>query len=126
MDSSGQDLVVHYIALALSNGCVFFGWMTIMAIGIFGVRRWRAAVLARAQPDEVDTLGGLRWPIYLMSLVIGPAGLVLGLVFLRKPTTARVGANCVYLAFAYFTFCVVAANTAMISAGLLRPEWFVQ
>jgi hypothetical protein len=34
--------------------------------------------------------------------------------------------GCFYLMFAYLTFCVVVANAVVISAGLLRPEWFVR
>jgi hypothetical protein len=125
MASSGQDLIVHFVAVGIADSCVFFGWLAMMTIGVFAVRHWRASVLARSLGDEEDNLGALRWVVYGCSLVFWPAALVMGLVFLRKPATARVGATCFYLLFAYVSFCVVLAIALVTTAAVLWPELFI-
>ena len=125
MGPSGQDLVVHFVAVGIAGGWVLFGWLVMMAVGIFAVRRWRDGVVARGFADEEDNLGALRWVVYGCALVFWPAALVMGLVFLRKPATARVGATCFYLMFVYVTFCVIAAIALVTTAAVLWPEWFL-
>ncbi len=119
------DLIVHFVAVIIADGCVGFGWLASLLLSVYLIRGWRDRVLARGMPGEEDDLGALKWLAYGGSLVFWPAGLILGLVFLRKPATAPVGANCLYLMLAYFTFAVVLAIALVTGAAILAPEWFV-
>lgn len=120
-----QDLIVHIVAVVIADGCVGFGWLAILLVCVYLVRKWRDSVLARGMPGEEDNLGGLRWLVYAGSLLFWPAGLILGLVFLRKPATAPIGATCFYLVLAYATFSVVLAIALVTGAAIVAPEWFM-
>ncbi len=120
-----QDLIVHFVAVVIADGCVGFGWLAILLVCVYVIRKWRDGVLARGMPGEEDDLGALKWLVYAGSLLFWPAGLILGLVFLRKPATAPIGAMCLYLVLAYVTFAVVVAITGVTVAAVLAPEWFI-
>ena len=123
MSGSSPDLIVHFVAVGIANACVGIGWLVVLVLAVFGIRRWRDAVLARGTGEE-EQLGGLKWLAYVLAITFWPAAVVLGLLFLRKRATARAGAVCFYLLLAYISFCVVVAIALVTGAAVLYPEWF--
>ena len=122
MDS---DMIVHFVAVFIADGCVGFGWLACLLVTVYLIRKWRDSVLARGMPGDEDDLGALKWLVYAGSFLFWPAGLILGFVFLRKPATAPIGAVCFYLVLAYITFAVVLAIALVTGAAVVAPEWFM-
>lgn len=123
--STGSDLIIHYVAVAIAVILVLVGWLVLAGVAAFALRRWTQGRIATLPEGREEEGGALRWVMALVSFLFWPTALVLGLYFLRKPETARTGLWCFYALLLYVTASVLLADAIVIGVALLRPEWLM-
>jgi hypothetical protein len=118
-----DDAFIALISTVIADGIVGGAWFGVLVALLFVVQVRTRSMLAQLEPGTPEEPAApLNYLAYAGSLLFWPCGLVLSILFLSKPATARAGRICAWLTLAYFTFSVVLAIVIVTVVMVMYPQ----